>query len=124
MTADISYDKDKLTKRVDNLSCFTDSNIIEPKEPSFKYAGNSFVIVERVEGNKVDKDALLKCTKDAVVKMESTLDLETANCYISPKYTSTSKEVIKARDTLNKYVASKVTYTFGDSKRSFRWLNN
>ncbi|WP_333861384.1 L,D-transpeptidase family protein [Clostridium sp.] len=116
MTADISYDKEQLTKQVDNLSCLTGSNIIEPKEPSFKYAGNSFVIVERVNGNKVDKDLLLKCTKDAVAKMESTIDLEAANCYITPKYTSKSKEVIKARDMLNKYVASKVTYTFGDSK--------
>lgn len=116
MTAEVLYNKEQLTKQVDNLSCITSSNIIEPKEPSFKYVGNSFAIVDQVKGNKVDKDILLKCAADAVSKMETTIDLESANCYIIPKYTSKSKNVIKARDILNKYVASKVIYTFGDSK--------
>lgn len=45
MTAEVLYNKEQLTKQVDNLSCFTSSDIIEPKEPSFKYVGNSFVII-------------------------------------------------------------------------------
>jgi lipoprotein-anchoring transpeptidase ErfK/SrfK len=116
MTAEISYDKERLTKQVDNLSCLTDSKIIEPKEPSFKYVDNAFVIVDEIKGNKIDKNILLERVVDAVSKMESTIDLESANCYITPKYTSKSEKVIKARDMLNKYVSSKVTYTFGDSK--------
>lgn len=118
MTAEISYDKEQLIKQVDKLSCFTDSNIIEPKEPSFKYVGNAFAIVDEIKGNKIDKNLLLKRVADAVSKMESTIDLESANCYIIPKYTSKSEKVVKARDMLNKYVSSKVTYTFGDSKET------
>ena len=114
--AEISYDKGQLTKQVDNLSCFGDKNIIESKEPSFKYVGNAFRIVNEIKGNKIDKNILLERVADAISKQGSTIDLESANCYINPKYTAKSEKVIKARDMLNKYVSSKVTYTFGDSK--------
>ncbi|MFT8315832.1 MAG: L,D-transpeptidase/peptidoglycan binding protein [Clostridium sp.] len=116
ITAEISYDKGRLTKQVDNLSCFADSNIIEPKEPSFKYVDNAFRIVDEIKGNKIDKNILLERLADAISKQESTIDLESANCYITTKYTSKSEKVIKARDMLNKYISSKVTYTFGNSK--------
>ena len=116
MSAEISYDKGLLTKQVDNLSCLADSNIIKPKEPSLKYVNNAFMIVDEIKGNKIDKNILVERVADAISKQESTIDLESANCYITPKYTSKSEKVIKARDMLNKYVSSKVTYTFGDSK--------
>ncbi|WP_010234200.1 L,D-transpeptidase family protein [Clostridium arbusti] len=116
MIAEISYDKGLLTKQVDNLSGLADSNIIEPKEPSFKYVDNAFMIVDEIKGNRIDKNILLKRVVDAISKQESTIDLESSNCYITPKYTSKSQKVIKAKDMLNKYVSSKVTYDFGDSK--------
>ncbi|MFL0197498.1 L,D-transpeptidase/peptidoglycan binding protein [Clostridium sp. WILCCON 0269] len=116
MTAEISYDKERLAKQIDNLSCFTDSNIIQPKEPSFKYVGNAFVVVDQIKGNKVDKNILLKHVTDAISRMDSTIDLESSNCYVTPKYTAKSEKVIKARDMLNKYVSSKITYTFGNDK--------
>lgn len=116
ITAEISYDKGQLAKQVDNLSCFNDKNIIAPKEPSLKYVGNAFMIVDEIKGNKIDKNILLERVEDAISKQESTIDLESSNCYITTKYTSKSEKVIKARDMLNKYISSKVTYTFGDSK--------
>jgi len=115
MTAEISYDKGMLEKRIDNLSALADSNIIEPKEPSFKYVNNSFTIVDEIKGNKIDKNVLLKRIEDAISNQESTIDLESSNCYTNPKYTSKSQEVIKAKDMLNKYVSSKITYNFGNN---------
>lgn len=77
---------------------------------------NTFVIVNEVKGNKIDKNVLFERIADALSKKKSTLDLESSNCYINPKYTSKSTKVTKAKDMLNKYVSSKITYTFGDSK--------
>jgi lipoprotein-anchoring transpeptidase ErfK/SrfK len=116
MIAEMSYDKERLESQVDKLSCTADSNTVQPKEPSFKYVNNSFVIVDQVRGNKINKDTLLKCVENAISKKESTINLESANCYINPKYTSKSEKVIKTKDMLNKYVSSKITYTFGNNK--------
>ena len=116
MTAEISYDKELLTKKVDSLTCYTDSNIVEPKEPSFQYKDNAFVIIKEVKGNKINKDILLKRVEEAISKKKSTLNLEASGCYIMPKYNSKSKKVVKAKDMLNKYAASEITYTFGDNK--------
>jgi lipoprotein-anchoring transpeptidase ErfK/SrfK len=47
--------------------------------------------------------------------MDKTMDLEDRDCYEKPKYTKDSNEVLAAKDTLGKYVSTKVNYNFGDS---------
>lgn len=112
----ISFDKILLKKAINSLSCFNNSNLIEPKNASFKYTEKGYEIVEGISGNKVNKDILYNHVEETIAKGETTINLETINCYEKPQYTSDSKEVIAAKDILNKYVASKITYTFGEHK--------
>jgi len=116
MTEAVKYDENLLKKRLDKLSCFDSSNIIEPENPSFKYTDNGYVIVGEVEGNKVNKDILYNSVSDAIIKEETTIDLEAINCYVKPLYTTKSQRVIETKNMLNKYVFSKVTYEFGENK--------
>lgn len=118
MSTDITYDKKLLAKNIDSLNCLAESNITEPKEPSIKYSDNGYVIVDEVKGNKINKDAVVKLVEESITKKKPTIDLESANCYINPKFTSKSEKVVKARDMLNKYVSSKITYTFVDNKET------
>jgi hypothetical protein len=74
------------------------------------------VIVDEVIGNKGNKEILYKYAIDAVSTGETTIDLELINYYVNPQYTSKSPKVVSTRDMLNKYVSSKITYTFGDDK--------
>ncbi|MCB2311431.1 L,D-transpeptidase/peptidoglycan binding protein [Clostridium tagluense] len=116
MVEGIKYDKNLLKERVDKLSCFDSSNVIEPKNASFKYTDNGYMIVGEVLGNKVNKDILYEHVSAAVSKGEATIDLESINYYVNPQYTSKSKKVVDTRSMLNKYVSSKITYTFGEDK--------
>ena len=116
MTEGVKYDKELLRKRVDKLSCFNSSNIVEPKNPSFKYTDNGYVIVDEVAGNKVNKDILYDYVSEAIIKEETTINLESINCYVKPQYTSNSQKIIETKNMLNKYVFSKITYTFGEHK--------
>lgn len=116
ITEGVKYDEKLLKERVDKLSCFDSNNIIEPKNAGFKYVDNSYVIIDEVVGNKVDKDILYKHIAEAVLKRESAIDLEAIDCYIKPQYTSKSSKIIETKDMLNKYVSSKITYTFGENK--------
>ncbi|ERI91374.1 hypothetical protein HMPREF1982_03333 [Clostridiales bacterium oral taxon 876 str. F0540] len=129
MTAGIEYNKELLKEQVDKLSIFDSSNSIEPKNPSLKYTDNAYVIVDEIKGNKINKEVLLKRVEEAVSKMESTIDLESSDCYINPQYTSKSQKVTDVRDTLNNYVSSKITYAFGEHKQTLdrstinKWLS-
>lgn len=125
----IIFDEKKLKEKINNLSFFNSKNIIEPKNPAFKYTDSGYEIVNEINGNKVDKDCLYSKTVDSILNGVSDVNLEAANCYLKPKYTSTSMEVLAARDTLNKYVSSKITYTFGASSETLtgntinKWLS-
>ncbi|MGH4117347.1 L,D-transpeptidase family protein [Clostridium sp.] len=116
MIAEIKYDKNLLKKRVEKLSCFDSSKIIEPTNASYKYTNNGYVIVDEVIGNRGNKDILYNYALDAVNTGETTIDLELINYYVKPQYTSESPKVVATRDMLNKYVSSKITYTFGDDR--------
>jgi hypothetical protein len=117
ITAGIKYDKGLLKEQVDKLSCFDSRKLIEPKNAGYKYADNGYIIVNEVLGNKGSKDILYKNAMDAVSTGLATIDLETINYYVKPQYTSKSPKVVTTRDKLNKYVSSKITYTFGEDKK-------
>lgn len=118
ITVDLLWDEKLLKKRIDGLSCFDDKNIIEPKNPSFQYLGSSYIILDEVPGSKVDKEKLYLLVSEAILKGDTEIDLEAVDCYVKPEYTSKSPKIIEVKDTLNKYVSSKITYTFGDHKET------
>lgn len=116
MTVEVTYDEKLLKERIDRLSCFKSTNIIEPKNPSFQYVNNRYVIVDEVLGNEVDKDLLFSYVKDVLRRQEIEIELEAIDAYIKPQYHSKSQEMIEVKDTLNQYVSSKITYVFGNSE--------
>lgn len=118
MSAAVSYDDELLKEKVDNLACLDDRNIIEPKNPSFKYSNKGYIVVKEVKGNKVNKSALYDNIVKSIRNGRTKVDLEAANCYVNPKYTVKSKKTTEVKNTLNKYVSAKITYTFGDSKET------
>jgi lipoprotein-anchoring transpeptidase ErfK/SrfK len=111
ITVEVSYDEKLLKNKIDKLSCFDSKNVIEPKNPRFQYKESNYSIIGEIPGNKVDKNILYAHVVDSILKREAELDLESSGCYIKPKYNSKSPKIIEVRDTLNKYVSSKVTYT-------------
>lgn len=107
-----TYDEKLLKERFDKLSCFDSNKVIEPINPSFKYTQAGYEITGEVMGNKVSSEKLQASIANAILKEEATLNFDIKNVYINPKYTSTSKEVINTKNLLNKYMETKITYTF------------
>ena len=70
------------------------SNIIEPQNASFEYSEDGYKIVNEIEGNKVKKDALYASIVNAINNAETTINLDENNCYVNPKYTSTSQKLL------------------------------
>jgi hypothetical protein len=128
MTEGVKYDDLLLKKRLNKLSCFDSSNIVEPKNASFKYTDKGYAIVGEVDGTKVSSDILYDHVVASILKEETTIDLESIDCYVKPKYTSNSQKTIDALNILNKYAFSKITYVFGEQKETLdgstinKWL--
>lgn len=123
------FDENLLKEHYNQLSCFQKDNVTEPKNSGVEYKENKYVITDEVNGNKINSTYLYNQVVDAVFNGKRQINLDAAGCYEKPQYTSESKEVIDAKDTLNKYVSSKIIYTFGDKQEIVdgetihNWLN-
>ncbi|MGL4569512.1 MAG: peptidoglycan binding domain-containing protein [Clostridium sp.] len=110
----ISYNKEKLEEYFNSLPYFDKDTLVKPKNASFKYTTSGYEIVPEVYGNKVKASVLYNDVVNSIVNRETTLNLDSSNCYENPTYTSKSEEVIDAKKQLDKYVSAKITYTIGD----------
>ena len=113
---EVSYNDEVLKEKFDSLNCFNDDNIIKPENAKIEYENNEYVIKEEVQGNEVNKDTLYKEVKEALNNMVDEINLEEIQCYEKPEYTADSKEVLEAKNTLDKYIVSSITHDFGGQK--------
>ena len=107
----MTYDSKLLKEHFDNLSCFDSKKIIEPQNASFKYSNKGYIIINEVNGNKVNSKLLYANVVNAILMGETTINLDAKNYYINPMFNSTSSKVKSTKILLNKYIASKITYT-------------
>ncbi len=112
----VSYNDELLKKKFRSLNCFKNDNIIKPESAKIEYENKEYVIKEEIQGNKVNEDILYKKVKEALNNKVDEINLEEIECYEKPKYTVASKEVVNAKNTLDKYIGSVITHKFGDNK--------
>jgi lipoprotein-anchoring transpeptidase ErfK/SrfK len=111
---EVTYNEELLKSKFDSLNCFNDDNIIETENAKIEYENNKYVIKEEVLGNKVNKDILYNKVTEALNNEDKEINLEEIKVYEDPQYTANSKEVTEAKDILNKYIGSSITYNFGN----------
>lgn len=111
----VSFDDDKLKSIIEKFSCFDITTLEEPKNPILQYENGKYTILKETYGNKVDKEKLYESIVSAIESGNETLDMEKAECYEKPRFTSESPEIIEAKDVLDKYVSSKITYKMNGS---------
>jgi lipoprotein-anchoring transpeptidase ErfK/SrfK len=116
MTVGVTYDEALLRQCLEQLSGIEVSTIIEPKNASFSYVDGHYNVVEAVYGNKLDKERLYDQVSQALLNEQREIDLEAARCYIQPQYHSNSPKIIEVNETLNRYVATSITYIFGNDQ--------
>lgn len=109
----VTYNSKKLDNLIDKLEIVKDENTLQPENACLKYDGSSFVIEKEVQGNKINKDRLSEEIVKVVSSGQSELDLDKAECYEKPQYTSSSEQVISAQNKLNQYKNFKLAYNLG-----------
>lgn len=109
----VDYNNENLNNKIKELDCLN-KDIIEPKSVGFKYSNGSYELIEEVYGNKVKKEKLYEAIENSILNGEVKIDLNEKLCYENPEYTVNSENAMRAKDILNKYVSTKITYLFGD----------
>lgn len=122
------YDKEQLDTRIQELKSFQNERKSDPVNAKPEFDGGKFVVKPEALGTKVDQETMRKEIISAVQRQEPVLDLDQTKCYLKPKYTSESKEVIAACEALNHYSRASVTYDMSpkqevvDKKLIATWL--
>lgn len=107
-----SYNNDSLNLCIEELNCFN-RKMVDPQNVSFKYNDGFYSTVKENYGNKINKERFSKIVKIYIASGKTKLNLEQMLCYETPKYTIVSNKTQRTRSTLNRYVATRITYQFG-----------
>ena len=113
----LKYDEELLEKKINELKCLNEENMIKPKNPNLVYSNYKYDIIPEDNGKYINKEVLLKSISDAINNHKKEIDLEKAGCYTNPNYNSKSKEVTNAKNTMDKYVSSKITLKILDKSK-------
>jgi lipoprotein-anchoring transpeptidase ErfK/SrfK len=106
----VVYDEAKLQKRIAELGCLDPGNVTDPKSAYIAFEGGAFKIFPEVTGNKLNEDKLKVAIREAIIKEESSLDLDEKGLYEVPGYTSESPEVKAALELAGKYASTSISY--------------
>ncbi|MEG0154818.1 MAG: peptidoglycan binding domain-containing protein [Lachnospiraceae bacterium] len=112
VTIEVDYNKEKLTTVINTLSCMKPENQTESVSATPTFDGNQFVVTPEVVGTKLNNEQFQKAVMDSVGQFRPTVDLQKENCYTLPKFVQDSKEVLAAKDAMNKYMTASITYDF------------
>lgn len=110
-TVEVSYNEDKLNQAMASLECLKEENQTAPVSAQPVFNGEQFEIQAETVGTQIDQETFSKVLHDYVGQFRATLDLDKEKCYVVPKFTSESKEVISAKDSMNSYLNASITYT-------------
>ena len=76
------------------------------------FSGDEFIIQKEVFGNEVNVENLTKVIEEHLDGLNEEIDLKKSKAYYERKYVSESKEVVSAKDAMNKCLDAEITYDF------------
>ena len=112
----VTLDQEKLSEMVHSLQGFSSANN-QPSEDahiSQYQPDKGYEIVPETIGNQLDETLTLQKVQDAVLTLDTKLDLEKAGCYHQPAVTSEDEGLKNILEQMNICVSAKITYEFGD----------
>ena len=126
---DFEYDTKKLEERIATLECLKPENQIVAVAATVIYQDGKFVIQDESYGTQIDTEKFKEVIVGAVASIGTKVNIEESGCYIQPRFTKDSAEVIAARDEMNKYLTASITYSFDnvvvtlDNSQVYQWIS-
>lgn len=125
----VTYDENALAEKLQSLSCMSEDGKVASENAKPVFKDGKFEVQPEVVGTKLNAEKFSEQVAKAIDGFQTELDLKETECYDDPKYTSDSKEVKEAVDTMNNYLKATVTYDFNphtevvDAAKISEWLS-
>ena len=126
---DFDYDSAKLNEKIAALECMKAENQVAAVAATVVYQEGQFVIQDETYGTQIDAAKLGEVITAAVSAINTKVNISEAGCYIQPRFTKESPEVIAARDEMNKYLTASITYSLDnivvtvDKNQTYQWIS-
>ena len=115
----VSYDNNKLQEQLAQLPALQKKNMVAPEDAyisDYSEKTGSYEIVPETLGTELDLKLVQEVVSAAIMEGNTTVDLEEQGCYKSAEVTAEDAALVKACDTMNKWVSAKITYDWNGNK--------
>ena len=119
MVQGVAYDADKLQEQLAQMPALQKKNMIEPEDAyisEYSEKTKSYEIVPETLGSTLDLDQVEDVVSAAIMEGATSVDLEEQGCYKTAKLTAEDTALVKACDTMNKWVSAQITYDWNGNK--------
>ena len=126
---DFEYDSAKLDEKIAALECLKPENQVAAVAATVVYQEGQFIIQDETYGTQVDGTKLHEVVVAAVEAINTKVNLDETGCYMQPRFTKESPEVISAKDEMNKYLTASITYSLDnivvtvDKNQTYQWIS-
>ena len=97
------------------MDCYQKENITDPESARIELGEDGYHVEKETPGNRMVFERVLAKVKQAVSAGETSVQL-TDEDYVSPEYTSESKEIVETMERIEKYENATIDYQIKDSK--------
>ncbi len=108
------YDEALLKEKIDALECLVKENNIAPENARLDLIDGQYEIIEGNPGTTIIKTKLTDAIEEAIKAEEESISLDEKACYKAANITIEDEKLKERKEALNHYVASEITYDFGD----------
>ena len=115
----VSYDEDKLQEQLAQMPALQKKNMIAPEDAyisEYSEKTQSYEIVPETQGTELNMNRVEEVVSTAIMMGDNTVDLEAQDCYENAKVTAEDAALVKACETMNKWVGAQITYDWNGSK--------
>lgn len=107
----VRFEEESYAETIHGLECLQGGKA--PRNARVEMTEDGYQICKEVEGTQVDEEMLAEQVRGAVTNQLERLNLEESGCYVPPAITEDSKEVVKLKEKLDRWLQTQVTYVFG-----------
>lgn len=115
----VFYDADKLQEQLQQMPELQKKNMIQPEDAyisEYSEKTKTYEIVPETLGTKLDMNLVDGVVSTAIMAGDTTVDLEEQGCYETAKVAAEDAALVKACDTMNKWVSAEIIYDWNGNK--------
>ena len=104
-----AYSKEKLQEAVHALHAISGEDVQDPVNAHIERTDSGYILVDAVDGNRLDEDMVQTLIDEAINQGESEVDLEEAGCYKKADLYADDENLNAQFDYINKYQSEVIT---------------